>query len=178
MSYPVDRPQLQRLADIAGSLVAEFAPQVVFDRILDTASEMTGARYSALAVVNEERDGLEHFHTAGVGDLMPAASGDPSRAPSVPGDLILGGRLRHKNDVPEPPRRHRFPDADPVAHDFLGVPIAIDGVVWGNLYLAEKAGGPFTEADEEIALVLASLAARAIETARPQRSGVQRERGW
>jgi signal transduction histidine kinase len=38
--------------------------------------------------------------------------------------------------------------------------------VWGNLYLAEKAEGEFTQADEEAAVILAEWAAIAIENAR------------
>jgi signal transduction histidine kinase len=49
---------------------------------------------------------------------------------------------------------------------FLGVPIRIRGVAWGNLYLTEKDSGEFTEADEEVAVMLADWAATAIEIAR------------
>ena len=51
-------------------------------------------------------------------------------------------------------------------HTFLGVPVVIRGAVWGNLYLAEKAEGSFTEADEESAVILAEWAGIAIENAR------------
>ena len=52
-------------------------------------------------------------------------------------------------------------------HSFLGVPIAIRGQVWGNLYLTEKQGGDeFSPADEEAAVILARWAATAIENAR------------
>jgi signal transduction histidine kinase len=50
---------------------------------------------------------------------------------------------------------------------FLGVPILLRGVAYGNLYLTEKAGGgPFTEEDQEIVQLLAGQAAVAIENAR------------
>jgi signal transduction histidine kinase len=51
-------------------------------------------------------------------------------------------------------------------HSFLGVPILIRGQAYGNLYLTEKAGGDFDEADEEALVVLADWAAIAIENAR------------
>ena len=39
---------------------------------------------------------------------------------------------------------------------FLGVPVLLRGVAYGNLYLTEKAGGEdFTEEDEEIVALLA-----------------------
>jgi GAF domain-containing protein len=59
---------------------------------------------------------------------------------------------------------------------FLGVPVLIRGEAWGNLYLTDKQGGPFTEEDEEALLVLADWAAIAIDNARLY-EGVQRRRG-
>jgi GAF domain-containing protein len=50
---------------------------------------------------------------------------------------------------------------------FLGVPVALRGIAYGNLYLTEKDGGAaFTEEDEETVSILASQAAVAIENAR------------
>jgi signal transduction histidine kinase len=50
---------------------------------------------------------------------------------------------------------------------FLGVPILLRGVAYGNLYLTEKQGqGDFTAEDEELTQLLAAQAAVAIENAR------------
>jgi len=50
---------------------------------------------------------------------------------------------------------------------FLGVPVRIRDEIFGNLYLTEKrGGGPFTDADEMLAVALASAAGVAIENAR------------
>ena len=50
---------------------------------------------------------------------------------------------------------------------FLGVPILLRGVAYGNLYLTEKDGAEdFTEEDEELTQLLAAQAAVAIENAR------------
>jgi signal transduction histidine kinase len=52
-------------------------------------------------------------------------------------------------------------------NSFLGVPIRLRGVVYGNLYLTEKEGGePFTHEDEELVVLLSSQAAVAVENAR------------
>jgi len=52
-------------------------------------------------------------------------------------------------------------------HTFLGVPILLRGVAYGNLYLAEKeTHGDFTAEDEELTQLLAAQAAVAIENAR------------
>ena len=49
---------------------------------------------------------------------------------------------------------------------FLGVPIVLRGVAFGNLYLTEKDGGGFTHEDEELTQLLAAQAAVAIENTR------------
>ena len=57
---------------------------------------------------------------------------------------------------------------------FLGVPILVRGEAWGNLYLTDKRGGPFTQADEDAAVVLAEWAAIAIANARLYAASEQR----
>jgi signal transduction histidine kinase len=50
---------------------------------------------------------------------------------------------------------------------FLGVPVLLRGVAYGNLYLTEKDGGEdFTDEDQEVVTVLGGQAAVAIENAR------------
>ena len=50
---------------------------------------------------------------------------------------------------------------------FLGVPILLRGVAYGNLYLTEKeGGGGFTDEDEDLTQLLAAQAAVAIENTR------------
>jgi two-component system, NarL family, sensor histidine kinase DevS len=60
-----------------------------------------------------------------------------------------------------------FPPNHPEMRTFLGVPILLRGVAYGNLYLTEKeGGGDFTTEDQELVTLLASQAAVAIENAR------------
>src|SRR5207253_5377005 len=60
-----------------------------------------------------------------------------------------------------------FPPMHPPMHTFLGVPILLRGVAYGNFYLTEKAEREdFTDEDQEIVELLAGQAAIAIENAR------------
>jgi signal transduction histidine kinase len=60
-----------------------------------------------------------------------------------------------------------FPPNHPPMRTFLGVPIHLRGVAYGNLYLTEKPeDGDFTDEDQELVGLLASQAAVAIENAR------------
>ena len=57
---------------------------------------------------------------------------------------------------------------------FLGVPILLRGVAYGNLYLSEKADETdFTDEDEEIVTLLAAQAAVAVENARLYESATE-----
>src|SRR5262249_44144228 len=69
--------------------------------------------------------------------------------------------------ISDDPRSVGFPPHHPPMNTFLGVPIHLRGVAYGNLYLTEKADGEdFTAEDQELVELLASQAAVAIENAR------------
>ena len=71
------------------------------------------------------------------------------------------------HDLTDDPRSVGFPPNHPPMHTFLGVPIMLRDVAYGNFYLTEKSGGEdFTDEDQEIVTLLAGQAAVAIENAR------------
>ncbi len=71
------------------------------------------------------------------------------------------------HDIADDPRSVGFPRNHPAMKTFLGVPIVLRGVSYGNLYLTEKeGGGDFTAEDEDFTQLLAGQAAVAIENAR------------
>src|SRR4051795_11494094 len=161
----MDEHRLRRLVDVGRSLVTELDPEAVFGRLLDVARELTGARYAAIGVLDERREGLERFLTAGIDEDTHRAIGDLPRGRGVLGVLISDPRPLRLSDVGAHPRSYGFPLAHPEMTTFLGVPIMIEGQAWGNLYLTEKAEGEFTEEDEEAAVVLAGWAGIAIGNA-------------
>jgi signal transduction histidine kinase len=165
---------MRRLLDAGRALVAELDPQAVLDRTLAAAREVTGARYAALGVLNEQRTELEQFLTLGVDEQTRTAIGDLPRGRGVLGVLISEPHPLRLSDVGQHPRSYGFPEGHPAMRGFLGVPILIRGAVWGSLYLTEKQGGQFTEADEEAAVILADWAATAIDNARLYRSAERR----
>ena len=55
---------------------------------MQTAREITGARYAALGVLNEQRTELEQFLTSGVDEETTRAIGDLPRGRGVLGVLI------------------------------------------------------------------------------------------
>jgi len=172
----VDAQRLERLIEVGRSLVSELHLPNVLDRVLEVARELTGARYAALGILDEEKEQLEQFLTVGVDEEQRAQIGSLPRGHGVLGLLISDPRPLRLEEVGSHPESYGFPPNHPPMKTFLGVPVLIRGEAWGNLYLTDKAGGPFTEEDEEALLVLADWAAIAIENARLY-EGVQRRRG-
>ncbi len=161
-----EEPRLRRLLDVGRELVTELDLSVVLDRVLETAREITGARYAALGILNEQRTELDQFLTSGVDEHTHRAIGALPRGRGVLGELIEHPEPLRLADVGQHPSSYGFPAGHPVMRSFLGVPVRIGGQAWGNLYLTEKGGGEFTEQDEEAAVILADWAAVAIENAR------------
>jgi GAF domain-containing protein len=158
-----DDQRLSRLIDVGRGLLSELDPDVVLDRLLETARELTGARYAALGVLDEQRTGLARFVTRGVDDATHRAIGDLPRGNGILGVLIDDARPLRLHDVGEHPQSYGFPSGHPPMHAFLGLPVVIRGEAWGNLYLTEKeGGGDFTAEDEEAVIVLADWAAIAL----------------
>jgi signal transduction histidine kinase len=167
----LDERRLARLIDVGRSLLSELDLEVVLDRVLETAAELTGARYAAVGVLDDERRELARFLTRGIDEAGHRAIGDLPRGRGLLGVLTDDPRPLRLDDVGEHPRSYGFPPAHPPMRTFLGVPIVVRGEAWGNLYLTEKAGGErFTSQDEDAAVVLADWAAIAIENARLYRS--------
>jgi signal transduction histidine kinase len=166
MSASSEEPWIRHLLDVGRALTKELDQRVVLDRVLETAREVTGARYAALGILNEQRSELEQFLTLGVDDETHRAIGELPRGRGVLGTMIDHPQPLRLAEVGQHPSSYGFPAGHPVMRSFLGVPIVIRGEVWGNLYLTEKQGGEFSEQDEEAAVILADWAAIAIDNAR------------
>jgi signal transduction histidine kinase len=170
----LDRDRLRRLIEAGRSVVAERELEGVFDRLLDVARELTGASFAAIGILDEARENLADFITAGIDPHAHRLIGDLPRGRGVLGLLISDPVPLRLSEVGGHIRSYGFPPGHPAMTSFLGVPILIRGEAWGNLYLTDKKGGEFDEADEEAAVVLASWAAIAVENARLYKETDQR----
>ena len=162
----MDRQQQERLLTIAPALAGGLDLETVLRRIVDAAREVTASKYAALGVLDTAGEGLERFITAGLTEEEIARIGDLPRGRGVLGELIRNPEPLRLEDVGDHPRSYGFPMGHPAMSSFLGVPIRVRGEVYGNLYLTEKEGGHYDEADEATALRLADWAGIAIDNAR------------
>jgi signal transduction histidine kinase len=166
MAKPPSLDRLRVLVEAGIALSSELSLDALLQRIVETAAELTGARYAALGVIDRAGQGLERFLTTGVDPETHAAIGDLPRGRGILGVLIREAQPLRLDDLSHDPRSVGFPRNHPPMTTFLGVPIVLRGVAYGNLYLTEKAEGAFTEEDEELTQLLAAQAAVAIENAR------------
>jgi two-component system, NarL family, sensor histidine kinase DevS len=169
--------ELRSLLEVGRALVSELDVEVVLRQVLDTARELTRAQYAALGIIDPSGEELERFLFVGLDDAAHQRIGPLPRGRGVLGELIRNPAPLRLADVTGHPRSYGFPAGHPPMRSFLGVPIAIRGEAFGNLYLTEKDDqGEFSETDEELVLVLAEWAAIAIDNARLYES-VEARRG-
>ena len=162
-----EQDRLRDVLEAAISVTSELSIDAVLERIVEAAAQLTDARYAALGVIDRTGTGLERFVTTGLDDETVTSIGDPPRGRGILGVLIREARPLRLTEISADERSVGFPPNHPPMHSFLGVPILLRGVAYGNLYLTEKAGAQeFTEEDEEIVQLLAAQAAVAIENAR------------
>jgi len=158
--------RLRQLIDAGIALYSELSLDNLLQKIVETAASLTGARYAALGVIDESGAALERFVTTGVDEETRATIGDLPRGRGILGVLIREAHPLRLTHLSDDPRSVGFPPGHPRMDSFLGVPVILRGVAFGNLYLTEKEGGDFTEDDQELVMLLAAQAAVAIENAR------------
>ena len=158
--------RLRGLVDAGIALSSELSLDDLLKKLAETAASLTGARYAALGVIDESGTGLERFVHTGIDAETVDAIGELPRGNGILGALITDARSLRLTAITDDPRSVGFPPNHPPMRGFLGVPIALRGRAYGNLYLTEKAKGPFTDEDQELVETLASQAAVAIENAR------------
>jgi signal transduction histidine kinase len=159
--------RLRALLDAGIALNSELSLEALLQRLVETAAELTGARYAALGVIDRAGRTLERFLTVGIDAETHAAIGELPRGRGILGVLIREAQPLRLDDIATDARSVGFPRNHPPMKSFLGVPILQRGVAYGNLYLTEKEGaGPFTDEDVELTQLLAAQAAVAIENAR------------
>jgi signal transduction histidine kinase len=159
------RGRLVMLSELGRRIVSSLDAETVLQRVIDSACELTDARYGALGVFDLQGR-VEKFITHG------ATAEERARIGALPEGLGILGWLQ---DVQEPLRlgdltKHRrsvgFPPNHPPMRTFLGAPVRHADEALGNIYLTEKANGAdFTPEDESLLVLFAAQAAMAIRNA-------------
>jgi signal transduction histidine kinase len=149
------------------SIASDLDLEGVLKRIVAAACELIDAKYGALGVLDATGDELSQFVTHGLSDEAESLIGERPKGHGVLGLLITDPRPIRLPDLGVHEKSYGFPVNHPPMHSFLGVPIRVRGLVFGNLYLTEKRSqAEFSEGDERLLSSLAAAAGVAIDNAR------------
>ena len=105
------------LVDAGIALSSELSLDALLQRIVETAAELTGARYAALGVIDQSGQALERFLTTGIDEETHAAIGDLPRGRGILGVLIREARPLRLHDIADDPRSVGFPRHHPPMQD-------------------------------------------------------------
>jgi PAS domain S-box-containing protein len=160
------RSRMAALVESGITIASGLDLETVLQRLLETARAVLGARYAALGVLSGDGSHLARFLWSGLDEDAAARIGEPPHGGGLLGLLIEHPRPLRVERIGGHPASSGFPAGHPQMASFLGVPITLGDEVFGNLYLTDKVGGPFTSDDERLAETLAAQAAVAVANAR------------
>jgi signal transduction histidine kinase len=158
------RDDLLLLIERVSFIVEQVDLQSLLNTTIDTAVELTSARYGALGVINRHGRIVE-FHHRGISESLADRIGQPPTGRGILGDITQHGTVVRVDDVAGHVGYTGLPPKHPDMSSFLGVPVKVRDKIFGNLYVTEKTGG-FTEQDEFAVKALAVAAGAGIDSIR------------
>ena len=163
------RARISALSAASLRIGASLDLETVLDEVVESARALTGARYGAIATI-DEAGAPQDFVTSGLTDDEHRALVEWPDGPRLFEHFRdLDGPLRIA-DAPAYVRSLGFASDRLPSRSFQGTPMRHLGVHVGNFYLVEKEGSEaFTDGDEELLVLFASQAATAIANARAYR---------
>jgi signal transduction histidine kinase len=171
------RDQMRGLLEAVVAIGSGLDLETTLGRIVETAVGLVDASYGALGVIGSEKR-LAEFIPVGLGEDEIRQIHHWPEGRGLLGLLIDDPRPLRLADIGAHPASSGFPAGHPPMRGFLGVPVRVREVVFGNLYLTGKrSGGEFTEDDEAVLVALGTAAGVAIENARLYEAA-RRQQRW
>jgi signal transduction histidine kinase/CheY-like chemotaxis protein len=140
----------------------------VLEKFCAAARGIVGAEHAGVGVLRGDGGRLLHFFSSDHEDSEWTSAAEPLPDEGLVGRLLAERRplrlSRREGTLP----LAQLPSSRPGARSFLGAPILHSGEALGWLYLTDKAGdgSEFNEADERLAVTLATQVAVSYENAR------------
>ena len=158
--------RLSKLIDLGQELAAERDPEQVLEKFCGAAREIVGAEHAGVGVLAENGGTLRYYCHCDVcerGDDVNA----PQASESVLGQLIAEGRPLRLSEAAETLEAEHLSSPRISMQSFLGAPILSPARAYGWLYLTNKLDAEeFSEADERLAVTLATQVSASYENAR------------
>jgi signal transduction histidine kinase len=157
----------RRLVDIARDLASTLDLDILLERIIRAAVDMTGAQAASILLYDDTSRQL-YFQVATDMDQPLMRGLVVPLEGSIAGWIVANRQPAHISNAQQDPRH--FGKIEKVTHyatrSLLGVPLITKEKIIGVLEALNKQGGEFTEMDETLLSVLGAQAAVAIENAR------------
>ncbi|MGE5250736.1 MAG: sensor histidine kinase [Bacteroidota bacterium] len=157
----------RRLIDISRDLASTLDLDILLSRIVHAAAEVSGAEAASI-LLYDESSGRLHFQVATNIDEPTRRGLVVPLEKSIAGWCVMQRKPLRIADVHQDGRF--FSEIEQTigfpTQSILGVPLITKNKVVGVLEALNKHGGKFTDADEQMLLVLGAQAAVAIENAR------------
>ena len=126
----LEAEHLKRLLDVGRGLVSKHDLESVLEQVLEAARDLTGSRYAALGILDDEKRELARFLTLGIDDELRRRIGPLPRGYGLLGELIRSPKPLRLRSISEHPRSYGFPAEHPHMETFLGTPVTIRGEVY------------------------------------------------
>ncbi len=162
-----DPQTLRRLLDAVLLIEKDLSLHKILEALVAESCGLVSAKYGALGVLDNDTDTLSDFITYGMSPAQVESVGQHPTGKGLLGHLIIDPSPLRLADIESHPKSIGFPKFHPRMKSFLGIPVAVGGKIFGNLYLTDKLDGTeFTVIDEIALSYLATAAAIAIENSR------------
>ena len=113
MSQQAAPDRLRMLVEAGIALSSELSLDALLQQLVETAAQLTGARYAALGVIDQTGTGLERFLTTGIDGETHAAIGDLPGGRGILGVLIREAKPLRLDSLGDDPRSVGFPTHHP-----------------------------------------------------------------
>lgn len=169
LTAPEER--LHDLVEAVYAVVSDLDVDLVLRQLVTAACRLVDAEYGALGLLERGDDGsgerrLAQFVPVGMDEATIRKIGNWPCGRGVLGVVLSGEDPVRLDDLMTHPAFEGWPAGHPLMHSFLGVPVRYRGRLLGDLYLANKRSGSFTDEDERIIEALAVIAATKITNVR------------
>ncbi|HYM00824.1 MAG TPA: response regulator [Blastocatellia bacterium] len=158
--------RLGKLVELGQQLAAERAPEPLLRLFCDGAREIVRARFAAVSIAEPDGQIVHHFHHTDF-EMDPAPSFKAFCETELLRPISASNRTALAGCVAGVGQRQAVQSSRTQMGPMLAAPVFLPGRTVGWLYLVDKVGGEdFSEADQQMAMTLASQVAVAYENAR------------
>ena len=155
---------LRALARANRTLATKHRPDEALQIVCDLARSLTGAKYAALAITDEDNN-TEGFIVSALDEASLRGLKTAPQGHGPLGSLRFDGRPVRFEHVEDHARAFGFPSNHPEMQKLIGVAIWSKGEVRGALYVTDRRDGEmFDNHDERLLLTLAEHASKIVDT--------------